>query len=253
MKRDSNRAFDSFYADHYDLLQGHRDFEGEIAGLDKRFSDYNHNNYKGLDIGCGTGLHAIGLGRLGYSMVGVDRSPEMIRVALSKKSPVTFQCSSLREFSENEFDFAFSMGQVVNYLEDFEGLSQFFGDVFSLLNKEGVYYFECWNPISLNRSPPQPLTRTYETDDYKIIRPVQPHYDPLAQELELHYEIQKINKTGKVLEEVRSSHHLKIFTPLELEYYLKLSGFRKIQIDRAISEKEAFTPESRFLSFFCRK
>jgi ubiquinone/menaquinone biosynthesis C-methylase UbiE len=37
-----------------------------------------------LDLGCGTGGHAIALGRHGYELIGVDRSPAMLAVGQAK-------------------------------------------------------------------------------------------------------------------------------------------------------------------------
>jgi 2-polyprenyl-3-methyl-5-hydroxy-6-metoxy-1,4-benzoquinol methylase len=80
--------------------QGECDFiEQEIAGArDARI----------LDVGCGTGRHAIELARRGYRVVGVDLSESQLRRAREKAGenlPLTLQQLDARELSfSKEFD-----------------------------------------------------------------------------------------------------------------------------------------------------
>src|SRR2546426_12266402 len=52
-----------------------------------------------LDAGCGTGRYAIELGRRGYTVDGVDRSPELIaqagRAAATVPYPVSFTVADI--------------------------------------------------------------------------------------------------------------------------------------------------------------
>ncbi len=97
------------YADHYDRepytqgTAGECDFiEGEIGGdKGKRI----------LDIGCGTGRHAIELARRGYEVVGVDLSAAQLRRAGEKAAAagvtVDFRPGDARELPfASEFDLA---------------------------------------------------------------------------------------------------------------------------------------------------
>lgn len=72
-----------------------------------------------LDVGCGTGGYALALAGRCRRVLGVDLSPEMIRVAKEKAAEsgvqnVTFQCIDWQEFDlqaagmENRFDLAFA-------------------------------------------------------------------------------------------------------------------------------------------------
>ena len=62
------------YAQYYDLLYREKDYPGEVDYVDALIKKYAVNDARTiLDLGCGTGGHAILLARKGYRVTGVDR------------------------------------------------------------------------------------------------------------------------------------------------------------------------------------
>jgi SAM-dependent methyltransferase len=77
--RDTQDAFDSVAAD-YDGARGNNDLIQDMRGemwswLEAMFSP----GERLIDLGCGTGLDAVHLGRLGYRVTATDWSPLMVR------------------------------------------------------------------------------------------------------------------------------------------------------------------------------
>jgi SAM-dependent methyltransferase len=64
--------------DHY--FQGHPLFAADARALDERFRDPGPL----IDLGCGTGRHAIRFARSGFPVVAVDLSPFMLRAVAAK-------------------------------------------------------------------------------------------------------------------------------------------------------------------------
>jgi len=61
------------YASAYDFLYQDKDYEKECDFIESIFVRYSGNVKRVLDLGCGTGGHALILVRRGYHIVGVDR------------------------------------------------------------------------------------------------------------------------------------------------------------------------------------
>ena len=79
------KNFRSTYASTYDVLYKEKNYEAECDFLEELFRRYSGKDIKRLlDMGCGTGGHAIPLARRGYKVSGIDRSPEMVAIAKQK-------------------------------------------------------------------------------------------------------------------------------------------------------------------------
>ena len=73
------------FASVYDLLTSEIDYEKRAKYFDEVV--LKHGGFHGilLDLGCGTGKLSEALNALGYDVIGVDNSDEMLSVALEKK------------------------------------------------------------------------------------------------------------------------------------------------------------------------
>ena len=73
------------YADAYDTMYHDKDYAAECDFLADVFSRFAVGPIHSIiDLGCGTGSHAIPLARRGYEVFGVDRSAQMIAIASMK-------------------------------------------------------------------------------------------------------------------------------------------------------------------------
>ena len=81
------QVFGSTYAAGYDALYQAKDYDGEVDLLEGIFRRYAGRPVRDiLDVGCGTGNHALRLAAKGYRVLGIDRSLDMLEVA-KYKSP----------------------------------------------------------------------------------------------------------------------------------------------------------------------
>src|SRR5262245_45892793 len=79
-------VFSEDYAAYYDLLYRDKDYAteaGYVAGLLKH---HGVNGNAILELGSGTGRHALELVRMGYEVLGVDRSEAMVRIASQRRA-----------------------------------------------------------------------------------------------------------------------------------------------------------------------
>src|SRR2546427_790317 len=108
-------------AEYYDVLHNDVDYLAECLLLENVFSGFLHRQPASLlDLGCGTGNHALILAKRGYRVTGIDSSAGMLRVARSKargQSNLAFVRADMRRFDLGRtFDAAICMDGAYTHL-----------------------------------------------------------------------------------------------------------------------------------------
>jgi 2-polyprenyl-3-methyl-5-hydroxy-6-metoxy-1,4-benzoquinol methylase len=124
--------------------------ENEVRWMIKEY--LTNPEMKILDVGCGTGRHAINLAAKGYkNITGIDLSPTMIKAAQAaakeKKVSVAFRIGDARELPfENEFDAALCLCEgAFGLLEDDDENYKILRAVHKALKKNGVFILTTLN------------------------------------------------------------------------------------------------------------
>src|SRR3989304_4338464 len=116
-----NPIFGSVYADAYDHIYRDKDYDEECRLLKRLFGEYAAKPVRRiLDLGCGTGNHAIRLAADGYDVGGVDLSRDMLRIAEQKAQErgvsLRWHQADIRDLSLGEkFDAVLMMFAVLGY------------------------------------------------------------------------------------------------------------------------------------------
>jgi len=109
----------------------------------------NNLNKKGLilDLACGTGRHLIPLLSEGYSLVGVDSSLELLRIAKQRCSRINLVRMDLRylPFKKEVFEAAISMDNSIGYLPTETQDMQSMVELNRALVKGGVFIVDVFN------------------------------------------------------------------------------------------------------------
>ena len=98
-----------------------------------------------LDLGCGTGSLTTILSDLGYDMIGVDLSPEMLQIAQDKRKgrDILYLCQDMREFElYGTVRAVVSVCDSVNYLTEDGDLTECFRLVNNYLDPSGLFIFD---------------------------------------------------------------------------------------------------------------
>lgn len=115
----------------------------ELAGIEVR---------KILDVACGTGRHAIPLGKNGYTVTGVDRSQPMLDVLGGKAGqagieiPIT-RCDMKDIGFKEEFDAIICMYTSFNYLLTDQDIEKALAAFHRALRPGGIAILDLMNPI----------------------------------------------------------------------------------------------------------
>ena len=110
---------------------------------------YKENIKDGLicDLGCGTGAITERLANLGYDMIGIDNSYDMLDVAMEKKyasgNDILYLCQDMREFElYGTVRAIISRCDSLNYIRELSELKEVFAWVNNYLDPDGLFIFD---------------------------------------------------------------------------------------------------------------
>ncbi len=130
-----------------DIAYSFRNIKKEVDFLEKIFKKYSDVKVKKiLDVGCGTGEHAIELVKRGYKVCAIDIDKDAIKYLSSKFRHKNLETKVLDATKidrlNKKFDAAISLGFVFSYLVNFEKQLEHLVKISKILKKGSIYVLE---------------------------------------------------------------------------------------------------------------
>lgn len=229
----SSAVFGSTYSDVYDALYQAKDYESECDFLEAIFQRCGVKISTILDLGCGTGGHAIPLAQRGYQVVGVDRSPAMLERARRKAQEagvlVEFVEGDIRTVDlERTFDAVIAMFSAISYQISNADLAAACCTARRHLKPGSIFTFDCWHGPGVLTDRPTQRVRIVQDGDRRVVRFTEPVLDVVTHTVETRFKVWAI-EGGRIISEVDESHLMRFLFPQEIAYFLEVAGFGQVR------------------------
>ncbi len=234
-----NDVFGQEYAAAYDLFYAGKSYEAECDVLERAFREFSARPVlRVLDIGCGTGGHALPMARRGYEVVGVDRSPGMLAVAQAKAQAAGL--ASVITYVESDItaaldvapcDAALMMFNVLGYQTSPQDVASALKVVRQSLRPGGLFLFDAWQTEAVEREPPAPRERLYEEDGDKWIRRSSGHLDREHDICTVTIQVHRL-LDGQIAAETVEHHRVRHFSHETLIELLAAAGIDLVRLGR---------------------
>ena len=227
-----SRPFAAAYADVYDALYADKDYLAECDLIEEAFRRFGDGATRSvLDLGCGTGSHALLLARRGYELTGVDCSPAMLRHARAKAErdglPITWQEGDVRTVEAGApFDAVLLMFAVLSYQRTNADVRATLANARRHLRGGGLLILDAWHGPGVLADPPQDRTKVVPTADGSVVRRASARLDARRHLCRVCYRLSQTTSDGDRASE--ETHVVRYFFPPELGRYLELCGFNPL-------------------------
>jgi SAM-dependent methyltransferase len=215
-------VFDA-YSTYYDLLYRDKDYSAEAAYVLSRIRASKPDAEKLLELGCGTGAHAVALARQGMRVTGIDLSPSMLERAMRRledepptiRSRVQLVQGDLRSLQTGKkYDAVISLFHVVSYQTTNQDLALAFETAAKHLDPGGLFFFDFWHgPAVLNQKPEVRVRRLFDSD-YEVTRIAEPELRSRESIVDVNYSLFIKDKSSGAITDLKETHSMRyLFIP----------------------------------------
>jgi SAM-dependent methyltransferase len=231
--------FETGYADTYDIVYRDKDYAREVEAIGRLLERYKTGAIKSaLDLGCGTGRHAILLARSGLDVVGIDQSDAMLEHARklaqasnAANSP-TFVRGDVRDFDAGRtFDAALMMFNVLGYMTGNDDLLAALRSVRRHVRDGGLFVFDIWYGPAVAAHPPTDRIKEFKSPAGDMIRLATGKLYPQESRYDVSIRLITIDNNA-VTSDTAESHPVRYFFPLEIDLALRQTRFRMAAIQQ---------------------
>ena len=235
------------WARYYDqIYEGELDYDAECNFLKELFDKYGvPEGGKVLDLGCGTGGHAIRLAEMGYQVTGIDISQSMLDIAVQKAGslPVEFLQQDMRDLViPGQFDAVICMFGGFGHITELKDVKKTLAGISSVLLPGRPFIVDYWS-IGGTRPGHTGWLRK-KKENLEIIRLDKSSFDSETNLINMGLEF-VVLRGKEVLDDFVVRMSARVYETGQLDDLVKEAGFEvKVSFDRDVLLEEGVTYES---------
>ena len=218
------------FAKYYDKFYQNKNYKKETEFL----KNFINANDKILDVGCGTGIHAVLLTDNGFEVDGLDLNKEMLEIAKTRLKTNLYWQNILEIDISKKYNMIISMFAVFNHLKDTDELMRGLMNLKQLLHDGGKIIIDLHNPQSSGSK-----IDTYDN----MTRVMKWNYDRSLkiEKSDIIFEIDSIKYTD--------THTFRIFTIDEMKECCERVGLKVVNVYENYDINKEGTSTSKNLQF----
>lgn len=217
----------SVFARYYDILTANIDYKKRadyFHGIIDMFKKTEGNIL--LDLACGTGSISEEMAKIGYDVIGVDYSDEMLGIALDKKFDsglnIQYLCQDMRKLDlYGSMDVTICALDSINHLNSIKDIKKVFENVALFSEPNGLFIFDI-NTLFKHRNILANNTFTYETDNVFCVW--ENTFIPDTDEVKMNLEFFELEENG-LYSRSSDSFSEKAYSEETIEVLLNECGF----------------------------
>jgi len=218
----------SKYAQYYDVLNRGKDYFSEAKYLAKLLHKKKITGRRILEFGAGTGKHAEILKKIGFDVIGIEKSRRMISVAKSRGRREIFQGDIRTKRLRGLYDGVVSLFHVMSYQRHDVDVASVFRNASHHLKSGGLFVFDFWYKPAVLNLRPEVREKTIRTSQMEISRRAFPKIRAKANIVDVHYHVKICELFSGKNQRFEELHSMRYFTIQEFAPFAKKAGFSRV-------------------------
>jgi SAM-dependent methyltransferase len=217
----------------YDALYDDKDYAAEADYVHDLVQRYRPGARSLLDLGCGTGRHAVAFAAKGYTVLGVDRSADMLeqakarhaKLAAGVRDEIEFRQSDICDLSvAKRFDAVAALFHVMSYQISNADVIAALSSARKRSVEDGVLVFDCWYGPGVLTDPPVGRVKRVILGGHRIARVAEPVMHSDQNTVDVNYQFFVCDDAGAYAE-FCETHTMRYFSIPELQLLLRQTGW----------------------------
>jgi SAM-dependent methyltransferase len=248
-------SFSENYSLLYDLLYQDKNYMVEVEYVDRTIQRYKQEEIRSiLEIGSGTGLHALGLKALGYDLTCVEPSIHMATQARSRGlHVVNSDFDGIKHQSLGKsFDCVIAMFHVMSYALVNSNLDELLLRARQALREGGLFIFDVWHGPAVENLGMELRVKKVESNVGDLVRISTPELDLKGKIGRVSYDIFWRKHGDLSYARFEEEHTLRYVFPSEVREAALNSGFEILRMEEFLAGNE-LTSETWGASYILKK
>ncbi len=230
-------VFNTIYAGQYDQLYAVKDYDLECRLINEAAARHGLKFKTMLDVGCGTGGHALRFAEQGVTVTGIDASEGMLTEARAKanknihKFEPSFELADARNFNLGKtFDLVVMMFAVFSYMEKNEDQLAALKSIRQHLRAGSLFMCDFWyGPAVLTERPSERIREIPLPGGNRLLRAAKTSIDTFGQTADVTFKLWNL-QGQKVISETEETHRMRFVFPQEFIRLLTFTGFELLTL-----------------------
>jgi SAM-dependent methyltransferase len=237
----------SDYAKYYDLFYADKNYAGEVGFVVNVIRRHSSGARSFLDLGCGSGRHAVELVKAGFSVTGLDTSAEMIASGKERAASLPtelrdrltlIQGDAVNHHPSQIYDAVVALFHVINYQTTNDALRGLFSSARKALAVDGIFVFDFWYGPAVLTEKPEVRIKRIQTSDIKLTRIAEPVHDVNRNIVDVNYTVIIIDAKSGQAQEIKETHSMRYLFLPEIAQLAEETGFEIVESGEWLTANE---------------
>lgn len=223
----------------YDLLYADKRTGEEVSYIVEILSRFDvHPGASLLEFGCGTGRHARDLVGRGFAVTGIERSPQMARIAIAQGLANTAIGDVRSTTVGKNFDAVIALFHVISYQSELEALLETFENASRHLRPAGLFIFDAWFTPAVMALQPEERARSVKSDGGSVRRTATPVEDVANSLVDVTFTYEYRGDSAEFIEKWTEVHRMRHLTLTEVRLLARSSDLELVLAEEWLSGAE---------------